>query len=348
VVLPSDTVRALFRNPGLVRAVHYRPSIRTQFAARAAALDRRGLALVEALARDPAAPFPEGMPDPVRVAVLDAALDHLDLRFFRDLTVGAAPGAARARQVLLERRSGIRVPSAPLAIAPPLERAPERGHGSFRAGAGGGWSTRDGGLALLDLRIALHDLGDPPEGHPPLAQLEFLPARLRLAPREGRAEVDEAWLVRIVSLNDLNRFDLRPSWRVKGGVATVRDGACRSCLAGQGEFGAGFALAEVLRVLDLYAGADASLEWSPRLSGIDGGAVRAGVGPGGLARLRVGNVAALLADARWRFLPGADPDRTWDLRGTLRLHLGRDTSLALEVRRTPAEDVLSAGLYGYF
>jgi hypothetical protein len=348
VVLPSDTVRALFANPGLVRAVHYRPSIRTQFASRAASLDREGLALVEALARDPAAPFPPATPDPTRVAVLDAALDHLDLRFFRDLTVGAAPGAARARQVLLERRSAIRVPSAPLEIPPPLDRAPERGHPAYRAGAGGGWSSRDGALALLDLRIALHDLGDPPDGYPLLSQLEFAPTRLRLAPRAGRAEVDEAWLVRIVSLNDLNRFDLRPSWRAKGGVATVRDAACRSCLAGQAEVGAGFALAELLRHVDLYGGADASLEWSPRLSGTDGAEVRAGVGPGALARLRLGKAAALLADARWRWLPGAEPERSWDLRGTLRVHLGRDLSLGLEARRTPAEDTLGAALYAFF
>jgi hypothetical protein len=348
VVLPSDTVRALFRNPGLVRAVQYRPSIRTQFAARAARLDRAGLALVAALAGDPAAAFPPGMPDLSRAAVLDAALDQLDLRFTRDLAVGKAPAAAKARQVLLERRSAIRVQSPPLEIAAPLEQAPERGHGSFRAGAGGGFSTRDGGLALLDLRIALHDLGDPPEGFPALAQIEFGPTRLRLAPREGRAEVDETFLVRIVSLNDLSRFDLRPSWRVKLGAATIRDEACRSCLAAQGEFGAGFTVAEIARVVDLYAGADVLAEWSPRLSGTDGREVRGGIGPGGLARIRLGRRAALLADARWRFLPGAEPDRTFDLRGALRLHLGRDVSLALEARRTPAEDILSAALLGYF
>jgi hypothetical protein len=160
--------------------------------------------------------------------------------------------------------------------------------------------------------------------------------------------VDEAWLVRIVSLNDLSRFDLRPSWRAKIGAATVRDAACRSCLAGQGEFGAGFTLAEVLGLVDLYGGADASFEWSPRLSGIDGSEVRAGVGPAGIARLRLGKAGALFADARWRWLPGADVDRSWDLRGALRVHLRRDVSLGLEVRRTPAEDVLAGTLYGYF
>jgi hypothetical protein len=348
VVLPSDTVKALFRNPGLVRAVHYRPSIRTQFAARAATLDDGGRALLDALAADPAAPLPDDMPAPARAAALDAAVDLLDLRFGRDLVVGKAPEAARARQVLLERRSAIPVQSPELEIDPPLDRAPERGHGSFRLGAGGGYSSRDGEMELIDVRIALHDLGDPPLGYPSLAQIEFAPIRLRLAFREPRADVDEAWLVRIVSLNDLSHFDLRPSWRVKVGAATVRDGACRSCLAGQGELGAGYALESVARVLDLYAGADVAVEWSPHLSGIGGSELRAGVGPGGLARLRLGTRAALLADARYRFLPGADPGRTWDLGATLRLHLPHQLSLALEARRTPAEDVLSAALFRYF
>ncbi len=348
VVLPSDTVKALFRNPGLVRAVHYRPSIRTQFQARTAGLDGRERRLVESLSADASAPFPLDLGPARQTAVLDAAVDLLDLRYFRDLTVDKAPAAARARQVLLERRSEIRVQSPPLEIAVPVERAPERGHGSFRAGAGGGVSTRDGGLALIDLRIALHDLGDPPAGYPLLSQIEFAPTRLRLEPRAGRAEIDEAWALRIVSLNELSRYDLRPSWRLKAGAATVRDSACRSCLAGQGEVGAGFTLAEVFRAVDFYAGTDALVEWSPRLSGIGGSEVRAGIGPGGLARIRLGARAALLADARWRYLPGADPGRTWDLRGALRLHLGREVSLALEARRTPAEDVLSAALFGYF
>jgi hypothetical protein len=348
VVLPSDTVKALYENAGLVRAVHYRPSIRTQFLARAAALDGRGKALLEALAADPTARLPDEVPAETRAAALDAAVDLVDLRHGKELVLGRAPHAARVRQVLLERRSAIRVQSPPLVLSPPHESAPERGHGSFRVGAGGGHSTRDGGLALLDLRIALHDLGDPPRGFPPLSQIEFLPTRLRLAPREERFELDESWLVRIVSLNDLSRFDLRPSWRVKAGAATVRDAGCAGCLAGQAELGGGYALASLARVLDLFGGADVAVEWSPHLSGAGGSEVRAGVGPGGLARIRLGPRAALLADARWRWLPGADPDRTFDLRGGLRLHLGRDASLALEARRTPAEDVLSASLYGYF
>jgi hypothetical protein len=233
-------------------------------------------------------------------------------------------------------------------VAPPADRAPELGHGSLRLGAGGGWSSRDGGLAVLDLRLALHDLGDPPDGYPALAQIEFAPTRLRLAPREERAEVDETWLVRILSLSHFSRFDLKPSWRVKLGAATVRDAGCDACLAGQAELGAGFGQADLLGVVDLYAGADTAVEWSPRLAGIRDAEVRAGIGPGGVLRVRLGKRAALLADARWRWLPEAQPDRTFDLRATLRVHLARDASLALEARRTPRSDDVAAVVLGYF
>ncbi len=348
VVVPADTVKALFRNPGLVRAIHYRPSIRTQFEARVSALDSAGVRMVEALSEDPAAPFPAALPPGARAAALDAAADLLDLRHARDLAVGAAPEAARSRQVLLERRSAIPVQSPPLEMAPPVERAPERGHGSTRAGAGAGWSSRGGALALVDLRVVLHDLADPPDGYPPLAQLEFLPVRLRYLSREGRVEVDEAWLARTSLLGDASRFDLGPSWRLRAGAATVRDSACRECLAAQAEFGSGFGSAGILGALDLYGGADVSVEWSPGLDGTDGRPVRAGVGPGAMVRLRAGRRATVLADARARWLPAASPAFTFDVRGTVRIHLVPGLSLSLEARRTPEAGEATGALLAYF
>ncbi len=336
VVIPADTVKALFANPGLVRGVSWRPSIRTQFLARIDRLDGPGRDAVEALGADANAPLPEALGKDAQAAVLDAALDHLDLRFSRDLVTGKTPAAARARQTLLERRSALGVVSPPLDLAPPRERAPDLGHGSARMAAGGGWSSQDGALVVVDFRLALHDLGNPTDGYPPHAQIEFLPTRLRLAPREVRGEVDEAWLVRIVSLNDLSRFELRPSWRLRFGAATVRDAGCAACLAGQVEFGAG--LAKSLGPLDLFGGVDTALEAAAHLEGTSGSPVRVGIGPGGLLRLRVTRSVVLLADGRWRWLPDAAPRETFDLRAALRVHLTRALSLSLEARRTPVAD----------
>lgn len=346
VVIPADTVKALFRNPGLVRGVHYRPSIRTQFVTRLGRLDGTGRDAVEALAADASAPLPARLGKDGDAAVLDAALDHLDLRFGRDLAIGKAPEQARARQTLLERRSALGVLSPPLDLAPPAGRAPDLGHGSARMAAGGGYSSREGGLLVLDLRLALHDLGDPPDGYPPLSQIEFLPTRLRFAPRELRGEVDELWLVRIAVLNDLTRFELRPSWRIRFGAATVRDAGCDACLAGQVEFGAG--LAKSLGPLDLYAGADVAVEAASHLEGIGGRPERFGVGPGGTVRLRLSPRLILVGDARWHWLPDAAPRETFDLRASLRVHLTSALSLALEGRRVPVANEGTLGLQAFY
>jgi hypothetical protein len=214
-------------------------------------------------------------------------------------------------------------------------------------GVGGGWSSSQGELVVLDVRLALHDLGDPPDGYPPLSQIEFLPARLRFAPREPRAELDEAWAVRIIVLNDLNRFELRPSWRVRFGAATVRDAGCAGCLAGQVELGGG--LAKTLGPLDLYAGADVAVEGSGHLEGTGGTGLRVGAEPDGVLRLRLAPWLVLVGDARYRWNVDAPPAReTWDLRAALRLHVSRSLSIALEARRVPVADEATAVLQAFY
>ena len=345
VVIPADTVKALFENPGFVKAVHYRPSIRAQFQARAAGLDGREQELVERLYDDPETRFPDDLAPERRAAVLDAAVDLVDLRHFRDLAVNLAPDAAATRHRLLLRRAELRVQSPELRIPVPEERRPDVGHGSLRVGAGGVGSTR-GGYAEVDFRVALHDLGDPPDGYPLVAGVEFLQTRLRFRLEDGKPFVDELWALRITSLNDFGRFDLRPSWRLRAGAVALHDRGCDGCLVPEVQGGTGFA--KVLGPLDVYAGADVGIDAREGLSGIDGRGIRVGVGPGGLARLRLGSFAILLADARWQWLPGASPGETFELRGTLRIPLGRRLALALEARRAPALDEGSVVLHAFY
>ncbi len=348
VVLPADTVKALFRNPGLVRAVHYRPSIRTQFEARARDLSDLELDTAIELARRPAAPFPEALAPPRRVAVLDAAQDLLDLRHGRKLVMGEDPRAAQLRQALLERRAELPVPSVPLEVPAPEARRPDRGHGSFRAGLSGGASREHGGFAALETRLALHDLGDPLQGYPPYAQIEFLPARLRYYPEPRRLELDDVSLVKVVSLNPLTRWDQRPSWRMRLGATTVRDAGCAGCLSGVAEFGGGLGATNLGGAVDLLALGDAELLGAPRLDGIGGEGVRLGLGPAALLRVRAGERAVLLAEGRWQYLPFATPEQTWSLSGTLRLHLTRSVSLALEARGAPLLRDVQAGVLAYY
>jgi hypothetical protein len=348
VVVPADTVKVLFENPGLVRAVHYRPAIRTQFEARARHLDGEEADAVEALLLDPAAPLPPRSLA-AQAAVLDAALDLLDVRHARELILEADPAQARFRQALLTRRSAIPVQSAELLIDPPEARRPEVGHGSLRLGLGGGALEPRGaartGFANLDVRLCLHDLADPPDGYPPEAQIEFLPTRLRFDGAGRGVTLDEGLFVRIVSLAPWTRFDKRTSWHLKLGAETVRDPGCRSCVAFVASGGAGFAGAGLGGVLHAALFADGSLEGAPDLRGLGGSGWRLGLGPAALLRLRAGAVASLLAQGRWTWLPGTPTRETWTLSGAGRIHLGRQASLALEYRRQPSEQALGLTLY---
>jgi hypothetical protein len=347
LVVPADTVKVLFENPGLIRAVHYRPAIRTQFEVRAGALDRRQAGAVEALMLDPAAPLPPGTPA-AQAAVLDTALDLMDTRHARALIIESDPALSRARQALLTRRSAVPVQSAELSIAPPELRRPEIGHGSLRLGLGGGLLEPRGeartGFANLDFRLCLHDLLDPPDGYPPEAQIEFLPTRLRYD-QPHRVVLDESLFVRIVSLAPWTRFDQRSSWHLKLGAEMVRDSGCASCVAFVAAGGAGLAGAGLAGALHAALFADASIEAAPDLRGIGGSGWRFGVGPTALLRLRAGSAAALLATGNWTWLPGTPTGETWTVTGAGRWHLSRDLSLALEYRRRPSDQALGLTLY---
>lgn len=348
MVVPADTVKVLFQNPGLVRAVHYRPSMRTQFEARARALDDAQASAVERLVADPGSPLPSGQPAS-HVPVLDTALDLMDVRFAKELLFNTSPELARIRQVLLERRSAIRIQSPELLITPPEGDRPDRGHGSLRLGLGGGALEPRGaartGFATIDFRLCLHDLLDPPDGYPTEAQIEFLPTRLRYDADRREVALDESHFVRIVSLAPWTRFDQRTSWHLKLGAETVRDSGCPSCVAFVVAGGAGFAGAAFGGALHAALFADVTVEGAPDLHGIGGSGWRAGVGPSALLRLRAGSRGALLAQGGWSWLPGAPTRETWTMSGAGRWHVARDVSLALEYRRRPSEQALGLTLY---
>jgi hypothetical protein len=280
--------------------------------------------------------------------VLDAALDLVDFRAGKAILLGTDPAAAATRQLLLTRRSLVRVQSPRLDLTPPQEAQPQLGHGSLRAGAGGGVTADAGPVALLDLRQALHDLGDPPFGYPPFAQIEFLPARVALSAETGRLEALEASLVRVTSLNPVSRFDRRPSWRMRFGAELLKDGGCDRCVAAVGEVGGGFSALQLWRALDLYAGADTSLDWSPGLDGLFGSPVRLGVGPAALARLRLGERVSLVANGRYRLLPFTALHASWSTGAEARVHLGRRLSVAATWRLDPTDWLAGGLLLGYF
>src|SRR5438067_3666752 len=337
--LPADSVKALFANPGLVRAVRFRASARTQLAARTAGLSGTDLDAVQRLAEGRDSAALDAMSIDGRVRVIDAALDLVDVRHGRDIVTGADPAADGLRQRLLERRSAIAVPSPPLTIVPPSFGGPERGHGSLRLGLGAQASREDGAVAVAEGRLALHDLTDPPAGFSPRTQIEFLKLRLTLADRRRALHLEEASLVEVTSLNAIDRFERRISWKMRLGATRVADGGCTGCVAGLFSVGGGPGLVSAGGTFSAAITADADLLAAPDLHGLSGSGIRPGVGPGALLRLLAGERAALLGTANWRYLPLASPATSYEVGVEGRLHFGA-ISLAARWRKAPlAEEV---------
>ena len=232
LVVPADTVKVLFENPGLVRAVHYRPAIRTQFEARARDLDATAGRAVEALLLGPGGAAPARRARPPQAAVLDAALDLMDVRHAKELIFETDSPLARSRQALLPAaqrhpgpvgRAGHRAARAAPARARPRLAPLRPGRRPARAARRGPHRLRQPRLPALPPRPARSARRLPARG---AGRVPRRPGSATTA-RARRRHFDESHFVRIVSLAPWTRFDKRSSWHVKLGAETVRDAGCR-------------------------------------------------------------------------------------------------------------------------
>jgi len=344
-VVPADTVKALYRNPGLVAGVRYRPSARTQFRARVEGMDRAARNAVEALADNPDAPLPEAG----RVRILDAAADLIDVRYAKELPFQPDGKGGTIKRRVLERRADIHQPSPELVVPPPLDRRPDFTHGSSRAFAAWGGSDAAGPMVSIGYRFALHDLVDAPAGYPELSQIEFLTPELRYYARSKSLQLESFDLVNVLSLQPATAFDPALSWLVRAGLRRLRDGACNACLAGAAQLGSGFTLATAGEALALFAFGVAEVDTAPSLAGIAGApAVRGGVGPLGGLRLRLGGSLVAMGEADWLWFPYAIEHTSWSVSTSLRLSPSQSWSVGVTGRREPAASEGLLQLFGYF
>jgi hypothetical protein len=343
-VLPVDTLRAIADNPGLVRALQYRPSTRVQFRRRLGALDPGEAALVFQLGDDPDAPLPEAYDAGRRMAILDLA----DFRYNKEL-LDPASAASRLKQRLLSRRAALGIPSPPLVISTPALENPLRGHERARLDLGEGHATSGGFYHALDLRLALHDFSDPSAGYPETLSISFLPIRLRYYLEREKLVLREASLIAITSLVPMDVFDRSLSWHARLGATRIDDGGCRECLAGVAEAGGGVAGGlfgdGVLAFMNLNT---ALYGLGPIEGGLAGLPLRIGVGPKAGLRLRPTPELVALLRGDLLYLPAQSPTLTWSGSATLRWLYHRDVALSLEAQIEPNGASVQAASSLYF
>jgi hypothetical protein len=330
-VLPSDTVKVMVRNPGLLRALHYRPSNRTQFKHRLQTLSADELSAVDQLLDNPNAELHARFDLAAQARIFDAAIDLVEVRFARDINKQRSAMDQRGiqtEQTLLERRAGIDIDSQDLTIPLPTRAIPHSGHDSIRLGMGSGYERWGGAYHTLNLRLALHDLADPGRGYPDGAQIEFFALAARYYVEHPKATLEEFSLVRVQSLTPLTRFDHSLSWMVDTGVKRIADRGCDGCTAGYGDVGGGLTLEPFGRAFTFFAMARAELGLPIKSGYFD--FLRFGIGPYGGFRLSFSDDVRAVFTGAWSYLPGQNPRGVYEARGVLRAQYSRDFAFGIE------------------
>jgi len=348
VVLPRDTIKALYTMPGLVRDFGYLPSLRSQYRAQLAQLDSAQQDVVRQLTLDPNSPLPSNFYRTESARTLDAARLVLDARLAR--SPGSDPSAEAARTQLTRRRSLLTASLPGPARAPvPSDKAPQRAHGSMRVSLGTGITSQYGSsFHTLGYRLALHDLTDPPDGEPELSQLQFLDTRFRYDLGQRSFTLDRLTFAELVALNPLTRYEHALSWRGRGFGMRLHDSACRDCFAHGLEIAVGGTVASENERWALFLMADSYVAFARQLDGIGGSFVRFGIGPLAGVRARLSDVGIGLLTANWAYLPGQTLKGTFDVRATLRSELGKNVALGVEATLQPASMEAQLASYLYF
>lgn len=211
-VHPSDTIRILMEEPGLVSEVVYRPSTRSRYLAQYEQLNASEKLVVHELIRtqDESITNYQTLPDERKAMVLDATLAFIE---FDESLYGSKKPVRYDR--IYEKALNARAPlkGEPMTSFPtPRDEAPHLGHKGQRWGLGIG-RYEDANEGIFEYRPGPHDLLSPAIGYPPELSIELGKTRIALE-EGGNVRVRSAELFHILSLNPSRSGRFPWSWQM--------------------------------------------------------------------------------------------------------------------------------------
>lgn len=347
VVIPSDTMKVLVDTPGLVKEIHYRPSVRTQFDYRLKLLSppQRDLLKVSIEARDPGG-LPSDLSSQDKAKILDAEADFIDLNYNKEL-IKREGDASQWMQKVLVARSKLRVVSSDLEVPTPSNEMPHVGHGSARVGVEPGYNSSLGAFTELSYRFALHDLLDPLPGYPSYAQIEMMNLQFRtnLSPNQQSFWLDQLELFRVTSLNPITSFDRKLSWRVNFGITRFYDGTCNYCIGPSFEVGGGWTIQPIQSVpLMAFLLGETEASASPAF---DGSHFRIGLGPAAGLRIAFSDRLLSLVEGGYRYEVGMLNPHVYRAEAGMRWNFTKQWAFNLRGAIYPQSSQASLGLLFY-
>ncbi|MDP2226634.1 MAG: DUF4105 domain-containing protein [Moraxellaceae bacterium] len=203
--IPTDTLRRVLAEDGMLRQRIYRPAAERRLLLAARAYPDQVLDAAKLLADAPDTQI--SLPPTEMAAALETAYDY---RYYRFLAGDNPAGSSHDMLTLLRLRAPLDVPEQrQKPVEPTVD--PSAGHATARIAISTGYARETGQLNLR-FRPAYHDLLDPPQGYRHGAHIDFLDTELRLEARDNHLVLERLAIVDIDSLTPYDRFFQPVSW----------------------------------------------------------------------------------------------------------------------------------------
>ena len=261
-VIPTDTIKVLDAQKGLVKRAVYRPAVLSQMNHKRLKMTDDERRMFRRIIETPAAIEAEefqALEVPSRVLILDAYLDYLQFQGMR--THNEEGHKVRIPRSVLLARSRLDTRS-PEETPVRFSSRPDLGHGTDRVRFGVGHND-DEPFQEISYRPAYHDLLAKATGYDKDSEILVLDFNFRYYNETGRLTVDRAKILGITSLTPFDPLFPKPAWRLSVGVDTLRDLDCNYCNAFNGQFGVGFSYRpRFFSPFHLFAFLDAETDFS--------------------------------------------------------------------------------------
>ena len=288
--LPTETIRQIVDQPGMVGGVVLRPSLGSMLRTRLTALNDREQAAVEQLVdrqRLINLSDIDSMSVERQALAIDTAIDLI--HYQNAMEVSRAGERIDRLHELLLRRSRLPVSglSAQHNTNPQLPMAPHKGHDPARFELSIGkvdldeFSNRNHRHSVIDFSIqpGFHDLLSREGGHAPNSQIKILNLEARYETESDEWQVQRVTLLDLISLYPLSTFLNQPSWKINLGWQRNQDGACRRCTPFYLNPGIGLSIESQLHHKEVYfAFVEGQLEFDHELDSDYRGGYGASVG----------------------------------------------------------------------
>ena len=343
-VLPTQTIKLLMEQKGLVAKVEYRPSILSQMKNKKEQMAPDEKQWLHRIVDDPKlvrnAAFQQRTV-PSKALILDGYLDYLQYIGMQREEENPDQPLLIPHSILLERsRLKYKQPNSKII---PFSTRPELGHGSDRVRQAIGIND-DEVFQEIGYRPTLHDLLAKDLGYGKDSQILFFDLKLRYYYESKKYRLDSYRLIDIISLTPYDPIFAKPSWKLNLGFDTLRDIDCDHCNSFKGNGGYGYSYkASIQSPFLFFAMVDVTGETSGNLESN----YRLGGGATGGVLIDFTEDWRLQISGDYKRFPLGHESETWQLSVRQRFSVAQNLDLRLEYRRVEHRDegIFSVNVY---